>query len=528
MSASDKKKLRAAERAEKLTEKQQAEQKEAKKLKIMTVTFVAILALMVVFAVYTGIDKTIEGKGIRENKTVAVTIGEHEITNAELSYYYIDNINNFMNNYGSYAALFGLDTTKPLDKQYVDEATGKTWADDFIDTAILNVQSVYALNDAAKAAGFELTDDQKTYIDSILVNVKSSAMLYYGYTDLETYLKAMYGNGATEENYRQYVEMNYIADAYQAAYSESLTYDDADIRAEEAKNFNAYSSYSYNYYYLNGANFDSLKAAEESAKILTADDIDSVEALDAAIAALPVNAESESAASIASKDVAYSSISSVYAEWVTDADRKAGDITYIPYNYTSTDDEGNETTELRGYYVVMFNGCNDNISPMANVRHILVGFEGGTYDSTTGVTTYTDEEKQAAKLEAEEIYNEWKNGAANEDSFAALANEKSDDGNGTTGGLYENINPSTNFVTNFKNWALAERKAGDTEIVETEYGYHIMFYCGDSTQTYRDYMIENTLRNVEVSEWYNALIEATTAETGDMKYIHTDLILSGN
>ena len=75
---------------------------------------------------------------------------------------------------------------------------------------------------------------------------------------------------------------------------------------------------------------------------------------------------------------------------------------------------------------------------------------------------------------------------------------------------------------------MAERKAGDTEIVETEYGYHIMFYCGDSTLTYRDYMIENTLRNIEVSEWYNALIEATTAETGDMKYIHTDLILSGN
>jgi len=526
MSASDKKKLRAAERAAKLTERQQAEQKEAKKLKIMTTAFVVVLALMVVFAAVVGVTKTIEGKGIREKNTVALTVNGHEISNAELNYYFIGSVNNFYSQAGAYASLFGLDTTKPLNEQVTDEETGKTWADDFLDSAIETAKAVYALNDAAEAAGFTLSDEQLAQIDSAIENEKLYAQLYYGYTNLTDYLKAMYGRGADEESYRRYYEMTFTADAYQAHYAESLTYEDADIREAEAEDFNAYSSYSYNSYYLNGSNFDDLAAAEEAAKTLTAEGIDTVEALDAAIAALPVNAESTTAASTASKDVLYGSVSSVYADWVTDASRKAGDITYIPYEYTTTDDNGNETTELRGYYVVLFNGSSDNNFGMSNVRHILVTPEGGTTDPNTGMTTYTDEEMAAAKLEAELLLDEWKSGKANEASFAILANEKSDDGDGTTGGLYENINPSTNFVTNFKNWALAEHQVGDTDIVESEYGYHIMFYCGQTEQTYRDYMIENDLRSADAAEWYNGLVEAVTAETGDTKYINTDLVLS--
>ena len=528
MSASDKKKLRAAERAEKLNEKQLAEKKEAKKLKIMTSVFVVGLALMLVFAIFTGVTKTIEGKGIREKNTVAVTIGEHEISNAELSYYFVDSVNTFLNNYGSYAYLFGLDTTKPLNEQVIDEETGKTWADDFMDSAVETAKALYAVYDAAVAAGYTLTDAQSTEIENTLLNMQFSAMYTYGYTNLEDYLKAMYGNGATEESFRHYIEMSYIADNYQNDYYNALTYDEAAIRAEEAKNPDAYNTYSYNTYYLNGSSFEDIAAAEEAAKTLTAEEINTVEALDAAIAALPVNAESTTAASSASTDVSYENVSATYAEWVTDGSRKAGDIAYFPYNYTSIDDNGNETSEVRGYYVVLFNNVNDNKQGMSNVRHILVAFQGGTYDSTTGLTTYTDEEKLTAKLAAEEIYNEWKNGKANEASFAVLADEKSDDGDGTTGGLYEGINPTTNFVTNFKNWALADHQIGDTEIIETEYGYHIMFFSGWTQQTYRDYMIENDLRNAEMDEWYYGLVDAMEAVMGNTKYIRTNLILSSN
>ena len=527
MSASDKKKLRAAERAEKMTEKQLAEQKEAKKLKLMTTVFVVAVALMIVFAVVIGVTKTIEGKGIREKNTVAMTINNHEISNAELGYYYMGSINKFLSQYGDYAYLFGLDTTKPLNEQIVDEATGRTWADDFLDSAVESAMSVYALNDAAKAAGFSLTEEQNSEIDILIENQKMYAQLY-GYANLNDFLKASYGRGADEESFRKYVEMANLADAYQVHYNDSLTYEDADLREAEADDYNAYNSYTYNTYYLATSNFDDAAAAEAAAKVLTAKDINTVEALDAAIANLSINKDATNAASTLNKDVLSTSVFTTYADWVTDSARKAGDVNYFPNTSTSTGEDGKETTTVNGYYVVMYGSTTDNNFPLVNVRHILAAFEGGTTDPNTGLTTYADEEKLAAKAEAAELYAEWKNGAANEESFAALANEKSDDGDGTTGGLYENVYPGQ-MVPAFNDWCFDEaRKAGDTDIVETDYGYHVMYFSGNSDMTYRDYMIENKLRAADFNEWYTALTEAVTHTMGNTKYIDMDLVLSGN
>ena len=126
MSASSKKKLRNEQNAAKLTERQLNEQKEAKKLKTYTTIFVVVLAAILVFAVYAGATKYIDANGIREKGTVAATVGENEISNAELNYYFIDQVNNFYNQYGSYITMFGLDVTKPLNEQVVDQETGLT------------------------------------------------------------------------------------------------------------------------------------------------------------------------------------------------------------------------------------------------------------------------------------------------------------------------------------------------------------------------------------------------------------------
>ena len=52
----------------------------------------------------------------------------------------------------------------------------------------------------------------------------------------------------------------------------------------------------------------------------------------------------------------------------------------------------------------MFESSTDNVKPAANVRHLLVAFEGGTKDSN-GKTTYSDEEKAAAKAKAESCWS---------------------------------------------------------------------------------------------------------------------------
>ena len=511
MSASSKKKLRNEQQAAKMTEKQVAEQKEAKKLTLYTTIFVVVLAVMVVFAIAIGVTRSITNSGVHERNTVALTVGDHEISNAELNYFYMSAINSFNSNYGSYAAM----------------------ADDFLNTAKDNARSAYALADAAEAAGFTLSEDDLADIDSTINNMKLYANLY-GYSSTKDFLKAQYGNGATEESYRQYVTLNALASAYRNSYSSSLTYTDADLRAAESENYEKYSSFTYNTYYLAASKFqtdevdadsdEAVKAAKEAADSLIGKDVATVEDFDAAIAALDVNRDTE-ASSTAYTDQQYSSVSTTIRDWVIDSARKEGDKTVIANTSTSTDDDGKETTTTQGYYAVFFTGSNDNTFPLVNVRHILIKFEGGTTDSTTGTTTYSDEEKEAAKQKAEEILDEWMSGDATEDSFAALANEKSDDGNGTTGGLYENVYPGQ-MVSSFNDWCFDEsRQTGNTGIIESQYGYHVMYFVGKSDTTYRDYQIETELRSTDTQEWYDATVEAMPMTDGDTKYIRKDLVI---
>lgn len=535
MSASSKKKLRNEQQTAKMTEKQVAEQKEAKKLTLYTTIFVVVLAVMVVFAIAIGVTRSISNSGVRERNTVALTVGDHEISNAELSYFYMSAINNFNSNYGNYAAMMGLDTSKPLDEQVINNDTGLTWADDFLNTAKDNARSVYAMADAAEAAGFTLSEDELAEIDTSISNMKMYATLY-GYSSTKDFLKAQYGSGATEESYKQYVTVNTLANAYYNSYSSSLTYTDADLRAAESENYDKYSSFTYNTYYLAASKFQAeddedsdkaVKAAEEAANSLIGEDVATVADFDAAIAALDINKDTE-ASSTAYTDQQYASVSTTVRDWITDSARKEGDKTVIANTTTSTDDDGNETKTTLGYYAVFFTGSNDNTFPLVNVRHILVKFEGGTTDSTTGTTTYSDEEKNAAKEKAEEILDEWMSGDATEDSFAALANEKSDDGDGTTGGLYENVHPGQ-MVSSFNDWCFdASRQSGNTGIIESEYGYHVMYFVGKSSTTYRDYQIESELRSTDAQEWYDATVEAVPMTDGNTKYIRKNLIISAS
>lgn len=543
MSASSKKQLRKEQGAEKLTQKQIAAQKEAKSTRLYTIAFVVVLVILLAIAIFVGVRQTIRNSGYNEKHTTAVQIGDHTLSNAELNYFFIDAVNNFYSSYGSYAGMFGLDTSKPLDEQISNEDAGTTWADDFMESAKQTARNVYATADAAEAAGFTLPEDKVSEIDTSLSSVENYAKLY-GYKDGSAYLKAMYGNGASKEGYRAYLELSGLADSYYAYYSDSLTYTDDQVNQKDAEDPNAYSSYSYHSYYMaiskfrtggttdadgnttytdeeNAAAEAALRAAADS---LITDEIDSPEALDAAIAALSVNADEENAASTGSTNIRYSSINSLYQQWVSDSSRKAGDKQV--FESTTANDDGAES--LSGCYVIYFDGSTDNQFNMVNVRHILIQPQHPTdeaEDAHADGETYSAEELAAAKKSAEEVYAQWKSGEATEDSFAALANEKSSDGDGTTGGLYENVIPGQ-MVANFNDWCFdSSRKPGDTDIVETQYGYHIMYFVGTSDITYRTYLIQNDLRTADVQKWQEELTSAVTVTDGDTSYIRTNLIL---
>ena len=543
MSASNKKKLRSELNAQKLTERQLQEQKEAKKLKLYTTVFVVVLALLVVAAAALGIVKGINKSGVLEHNTVAVTIGEHKLSNAELNYFYVDSIVNYYGQIGSYAYMFGLDITKPLDEQIVNEETGETWADGFIDSAISDAKTVYAIADAAKAAGFELSENDLASIDNELMYAEFQALYSAGYPSMDSYLKAMYGTGATKEGYREYLVLRALAGAYYNEYSASLTYEDADLREAEKENFNKYSSYTYylkqipvSKYLEGGITTDAgnttyseqekaaaQKKAEEIANSLIGEDVTSVDLFNKKISLM----EGASAEETSSKsdNVLYSDITTFLRDWITSSDRKEGDKKVIPYTTTSTVD-GVEVETVNSYYAVYYVSSNDNTYPLANVRHILVKPEGGTYNSTTGLYDYTEEQMAAAMDEAREILAQWRKNNPTEESFAALANEKSADGDGTTGGLYQDVYPGE-MVENFDAWCFAEgRKPGNVGLVESQFGVHIMYYVGDSETSYRDHMITEDLRSTDTTEWNSALVEAMTVTEGNTKYLTTDVILA--
>lgn len=143
-------------------------------------------------------------------------------------------------------------------------------------------------------------------------------------------------------------------------------------------------------------------------------------------------------------------------------------------------------------YVILYIN-KGSYAPMAsNVRHILISFT----DNASSSSEATDEQKKAAKASADKIYKEWQSGAKTEDSFATLAKEKSKDtGSAADGGLISGITSSANYVESFRNWATdSSRKVGDTGIVESEYGYHIMYYSGS------DYAWKSAIRSAKASE----------------------------
>ena len=71
-------------------------------------------------------------------------------------------------------------------------------------------------------------------------------------------------------------------------------------------------------------------------------------------------------------------------------------------------------------------------------------------------------------------------------------------------------------VQPFEDWSFdPSRQSGDTGIIESEYGYHVMYFVETNELPYWEYKATNTLRNADVSEWYDSITDGVTAEQRD-------------
>ena len=80
-----------------------------------------------------------------------------------------------------------------------------------------------------------------------------------------------------------------------------------------------------------------------------------------------------------------------------------------------------------------------------------------------------------------------------------------DGGSKDNGGLYEDV-AQGQMVTEFNDWCFdAGRQPGDFDIVKTDFGYHIMYFCQSRPQ-WKDYAREDLL-----AQMTNDFVEETAA-----------------
>ncbi len=173
----------------------------------------------------------------------------------------------------------------------------------------------------------------------------------------------------------------------------------------------------------------------------------------------------------------------VYGNGVTEEDiRSVMEITFFASNYY--DEIYNGYTYTEDEYLAYENEHLKDAEDYnyVNVRHILVEKE--------------DEAKALLDeiLKAEDV----------KEAFIKTAGEKTlDPGSKLTGGLYENIYKGQ-MVQTFNDWCFdAQRKPGDTGIVESSHGFHIMYFDSVSDLTYFRDTADSELRRADYNKQYD-------------------------
>lgn len=447
---------------------------------------------------------------IADDNTDAVgKVNDLTLTRADMEYYYALSLNELLSQEQSMAAMYeqyglgeytmSFDPNSSLKTQYIDEAKTMSYHDYLVQRAMARATQTLALSNAAKAAGHTLSEESQASLDNAAADLDANVEKS-GFGNRSNFLRNAYGRTTNEAVYFKNLERNIWAYDYSTAVSESLNdYSDADLETYYADHADELDSYNYDYAYFDGTAQPTTDADGNS---VAPTDEDKAAALDKAkkdaedmLAALNGAPATDGEGDAQTKDFttlatdfdgqAYTQAGNSgstlinneapFAQWIIDAARADGDADVFE-------------VEGAGYYVVQFHSRQRNDIPSsADVRHILIATshkdDPATEDVNESQVPFTDEEVTAAHTEAERILQEFLSGEQTGERFGELAEQYSADGRNdddgsliTAGGLYKDIDPTSSYVEEFMDWIFtADRKTGDTGIVQTEFGYHIMF-----------------------------------------------------
>lgn len=454
----------------------QEEKKKNQKIRNRYILIGAVIVLMALMVIFVNSKLFTDG-------LAALKAGDTKFSVADVNYEYRKGYMQFTQNYQSYLSIF-FDTDKPLSEQECTiDADCETWDDYFKNMAQTNLVQNAAIYKAAEAAGYTLTEEEQAELDETISTYAAYAS-YFGYPNVNGYLAASFGAGNNETTVRRNMGRDMIVQRYLQDLYASGTYTDEEKDAYYDEHADTMDQVEFLYSYLTGDD-----AKEKADEIMAKAEGGDAEAFSAAVTEVTGTDATDTAYSV-------SSFLSQYGEAVEKDDIAPGK-SFVYSNDTAT-------------YAVYVTGIEDNHYNTVSVRHILIKAEDADGDGE-----YSDEEMEAARTAVEAIRDEWLAGEATEESFAALAQEKSqDEGSADNGGLYEGIYKGQ-MVSEFDAFCFADHKKGDTDIVEgssdSYAGYHLIYFVGADGELYSRVMAEEDLRG----EAYNAAMTELTESIGE-------------
>ena len=480
---------------------------------------VVIIVLSVLGVRYYTVPNGKEGN-LMNPASVAAVVDGNKVSLGMYNLYFSSVVSQYEQyaNYGYY----DLDTTEDYSKQYTTDEDGNkiTWLDYFEQETMNQIKLYNAFYNKAVESGITLTEAQQQSIDEQIDSFKTTASDEG--VSLDDYISDVFGDYCTEETVELYMEQFYMSVNYKGKYAAENRPDDEEIAAYYEEHQNDY--YQINFSYL-ATTYDttSEETKEESEKLIQ-DYMSKITDRQSIIDLVPTayadyieqDAQSymESDSSVTEEEAKEQALTTYEAnvdgtiygtdkpfgddinDWLFDENEPTGQVKYY-------------INEETGYaYIILKTEQPTRIEDETySVRHILIMPEAdeSQTDSTTGETQYTDEQWAAAEEKAQSILDEFNSGDKTEYSFALLAEANSEDTASTTagssdafGGLYEGVGLGE-MVTEFEEWATDDaRKYGDTGIVKSDYGYHIMFFI-DDCPSYESQIITD-IRNAKFDE----------------------------
>lgn len=446
---------------------------------------------------------------------VAVTVGDTDVSIGMYNYYYTIISNQYISG-GS------VDTSVDYAKQKTTNAEGKevTWAQLFVDTTLEQIQYITAYYEEAVEKGVTLTDEQKKTIDEQIESLKTSAGS--AGTDgegvsVDKYISDNYGDYCGLATIRKMLEQCYIAETYFSQKSIDIKVTPEEVQAYFDKHKEDYQQIPYASLQIAYESTDK-KAADKAVKdgekyakqIKSVKDIKKLmpkvckDMLSQYISMGYFENEKEAVDALCETATTKSdsALPTAAVEWLFDESVKEGTV-------KSFNDTENSTV-----FVIMKTGAlTVPEEEMYSVRHILIMPESDKKDEdgeSTKDVKYTDEQWKAAEKKADEVYQKYLSSDKSEFAFASLAEEYSEDVNSTSKGQGNSYGGSIvtllgQMTDSFEKWSTDDkRKYADTEIVKSEFGYHIMFFV-EKTKTYL-YDCEQQVHSEKEDEFVHSFV----------------------